>query len=66
MPNIIPYLANKFATGSGIYSIGNISNSILCRTTFELPNEEEEFEMITKETNKTFYLGKLMQAQVTK
>jgi hypothetical protein len=39
---------------------------MLCRTTFELPNEEEEFEMITKETNKTFYLGKLMQAQVTK
>ena len=29
-------------------------------------NEGEEFEMITKESNKTFHFGKLMQAQVTK
>lgn len=36
------------------------------RRTFEMPNEEEEFEMVTKETNRTFHFGKLMQAQVTR
>ena len=36
------------------------------RTQFTKPTEEEVFNMVTKETPETFYVGKLVQATVVK